>query len=219
MPNLVRAHRGVAVLLGVAVIAILAVSGWVFVGAQQARPLPRPSAHASVPSAPAQASLEPNSTAAPASSSVPLGAQPAALVIPRLGVQAPVEKKGIDSRNQMEAPDRPFDVAWYPFTAQPGAGGNAVFAGHRDFAGVGPAVFWKLEQLAPGDSIQVGGADQRQLQYQVTQTWDYTLSNIPMASVLAQGGGDQITLITCSGSYSRASGYDHRLVVRARRVA
>ena len=67
-----------------------------------------------------------------------------AVVIPWLGVQAPVEKKGIDSRNQMEAPDRPFDVAWYPFTARPGSGGNAVFAGHKDFAGIGPAVFWKL---------------------------------------------------------------------------
>jgi sortase A len=218
MPNLVRAHRGVAVLLGVAAVAILAVSGWVFVGAHQVRPLPRSSAHATVPSAPAQAAPEPSSAATPAPSSAPVGAQPAALLIPRLGVQAPVENKGIDSRNQMEAPDRPFDVAWYPFTAQPGAGGNAVFAGHRDFAGVGPAVFWKLQQLTPGDSIQVSVADQRQLRYQVTQTWDYTLSNIPMASVLAQGGGDQITLITCSGSYSRAAGYDHRLVVRAKRV-
>jgi LPXTG-site transpeptidase (sortase) family protein len=140
-------------------------------------------------------------------------------VIPRLGVQAPIENKGIDSHNQMEAPDKPFDVAWYPFTAKPGGGGNAVFAGHKDFAGIGPAVFWKLGQLSSGDTIQVTGANQAQLQYQVTQTWDYTLADIPMASVLAQGGGDQITLITCAGSYSRAAGYDHRLVVRAKRVA
>jgi LPXTG-site transpeptidase (sortase) family protein len=140
-------------------------------------------------------------------------------VIPRLQVQAPIENKGIDSHNQMEAPDRPFDVAWYPFTAKPGSGGNAVFAGHRDFAGVGPAVFWKLGQLAPGDVVEVTAADQGQLRYQVTQTWDYTLSTIPMASVLDQSGGDQITLITCSGSYTRSSGYDHRLVVRAKRAA
>ena len=66
---------------------------------------------------------------------------------------------------------------------------------------------------------QVTGADQTQLRYQVIQTWDYTLADIPMASVLAQGGGDQITLITCAGSYSRAAGYDHRLVVRAKRIA
>jgi sortase A len=214
MPNFVRAHRAVFALVAVAAVAILAASGWFLVGSY-ARPQPRAS-HAAVPST--QPSAQGAATATPAPSAPP-AVQPQQLVIPRLGVQAPIENKGIDSHNQMEAPDKPFDVAWYPFTAKPGAGGNAVFAGHKDFAGIGPAVFWKLGQLSTGDTIQVSGADQVQLQYQVTQTWDYTLANIPMASVLAQGGGDQITLITCAGSYSRAAGYDHRLVVRARRIA
>ncbi len=215
MPNVVRGHRAVFALVGVAVVAILAASGWFLVGSH-AQPQPRPSHAAAQPSA--QPSILPAATATPAPSAPP-AVQPQQLVIPRLGVQAPIENKGIDSHNQMEAPDKPFDVAWYPFTAKPGAGGNAVFAGHKDFAGIGPAVFWKLGQLSPGDTIQVTGVDQTQLHYQVIQTWDYTLSNIPMASVLAQGGGDQITLITCAGSYSRAAGYDHRLVVRAKRMA
>jgi sortase A len=215
MRNIVRAHRAALALVGIAVVAVLAASGW-FLASSHARPQPRPSHVAALPSA--QPSIVAAATATPAASAPP-AVQPQQLVIPRLGVQAPIENKGIDSHNQMEAPDKPFDVAWYPFTARPGAGGNAVFAGHKDFAGIGPAVFWKLGQLGPGDAIQVTGADQTQLQYQVTQTWDYTLSDIPMASVLAQGGGDQITLITCAGSYSRAAGYDHRLVVRAKRIA
>jgi sortase A len=215
MPNLVRGHRAVIALVGVAVVAILATSGWFLVGSH-ARPQPRATQVAALPST--QPSVVPAATAPPAPSAPP-AVQPQQLVIPRLGVQAPIENKGIDSHNQMEAPDKPFDVAWYPFTAKPGGSGNAVFAGHKDFAGVGPAVFWKLGQLSSGDTIQVTGANQAQLQYQVTQTWDYTLADIPMASVLAQGGGDQITLITCAGSYSRAAGYDHRLVVRAKRVA
>ncbi|MBJ7600226.1 MAG: class F sortase [Candidatus Nephthysia bennettiae] len=213
MPTLVRTHRAVFALVGVAVAAILAVSGWLMMSAH-ARPQPRPAHVAAMPSGLPSAAA----TATPAPSTPPV-IQPQQLTIPRLGVQAPIENKGIDSHNQMEAPDKPFDVAWYPFTSRPGSGGNAVFAGHKDFAGVGPAVFWKLGQLGPGDTIQVTGADQTQLQYEVTQTWDYTLSNIPMASVLAQGNGDQLTLITCAGSYSRAAGYDHRLVVRARRIA
>jgi sortase (surface protein transpeptidase) len=40
-----------------------------------------------------------------------------------------------------------------------------------------------------------------------------------MGSVLSQAGGDQLTLITCAGSYSRSAGYDHRLVVRAQRTS
>jgi sortase A len=177
------------------------------------QPSPQPAASASAPSASA-----PAATSTPASAPA-ASLQPQQLAIPRIGVQAPIENKGIDSHNQMEAPDKPFDVAWYPFTAKPGSGGNAVFAGHKDFAGVGPAIFWKLGQLRPGDTIEVSGAGQVQLHYEVTQTWDYTLSDIPMASVLAQGNGDQVTLITCAGSYSKAAGYDHRLVVRAKRVA
>jgi LPXTG-site transpeptidase (sortase) family protein len=212
MRNPVRGPRAVFALVGIAAAAILAASGGFLIGAhmgQQPRHAARPAAAPSV---------QPTTAASTPVPSAPVAVQPQQLAIPRLGVQAPIVNKGIDNHNQMEAPDRPFDVAWYSFTAKPGSGGNAVFAGHKDFAGVGPAVFWKLGQLAPGDTIQVTGADQTQLRYQVTQTWDYTVSTIPMASVLAQGGGDEITLITCAGSYSRASGYDHRLVVRAQRT-
>src|SRR5262252_7914941 len=55
--------------------------------------------------------------------------QPALLVIEKLRVQAPVEVKGVDARNAMEAPDKPTDAAWYRFTAKPGSGSNAVFSG------------------------------------------------------------------------------------------
>jgi sortase A len=217
MGSLFRGHRAVLIVVGAACVALLAVSGWflVFVNAK-ASP-----AHPGVAS---QASPAPASSAVTLPSAADLGnggqgVEPAKLVISRLGVLAPIESKGIDSHNQMEAPDRPFDVAWYPFTAKPGSGGNAVFAGHKDFVRVGPAIFWRLGELAPGDTIDVQGADQTQLHYRVTQTWDYTVSTIPMASVLAQGGGDQVTLITCAGSYTQSSGYDHRLVVRAQRTS
>jgi LPXTG-site transpeptidase (sortase) family protein len=218
MPNPLRGRRAAFALVGLAVVAVLAASGW-FVASAHARPQTAAAHKAAVPSA--QPSLLPAASAPPPTATPAPAAvlKPQQLMIPRIGVQAPIEDKGIDSDNQMEAPDKPFDVAWYPFTAKPGSGGNAVFAGHKDFAGVGPAVFWKLGQLSAGDTIQVTGDGQSQIQYQVTQTWDYTLSNIPMASVLAQGGGDQITLITCAGAYSQSAGYDHRLVVRAKRVA
>lgn len=215
MPNLVRGRRAVFALVGILVVAVLAASSWFLLGSNVA-PQARATHTATVPST--RPSVVPAATATPAPSAPP-AVQPQQLLIPRLGVQAPIENKGINGHNQMEAPDKPFDVAWYPFTAKPGAGGNAVFSGHRDFAGVGPAVFWKLGQLSPGDTIQVTGVEGTRLDYQVTQSWDYTLSDIPMASVLAQGGGDQITLITCAGAYSQAAGYDHRLVVRAKRVA
>ena len=144
---------------------------------------------------------------------------PAQVVIDKLKVQAPVEIKGVDAHNVMEVPDRPTDAAWYRFTAKPGSGSNAVFAGYRDFGQVGnPAIFWKLDQLQPGDLVEVVSDQQTEIRYRVAQTWDYSLTDMPMGQVLAADPADEVTLITCSGTFVRG-GYDHRLVVRAVRSA
>jgi len=145
---------------------------------------------------------------------------PAELVIQKLEVLAPIEVKGIDANNVMEAPDRATDAAWYRFTARPGAGSNAVFAGHLDFGKLGnPAIFWHLSQLVPGDMIEVVSPQQTEIRYRVTQSWDYTVRTIPMASVLATDRVDEVTLITCAGAFTSGLGYDHRFVVRAVRAA
>jgi LPXTG-site transpeptidase (sortase) family protein len=141
---------------------------------------------------------------------------PARLMIRRLGIDAPIEVKGINTHNQMEAPDKPLDAAWYRFTPQPGGGGNAVFSGHLDAQSTGPAIFWRLTQLAPGDVIEIVSPQSSELRYQVIQSSSYPVATIPMKSVLYPGGGDQITLITCSGHYQAPAGYDHRLVIRAK---
>jgi LPXTG-site transpeptidase (sortase) family protein len=144
---------------------------------------------------------------------------PARLVISRLGIDAPIEVKGIDAHNQMEAPDRPLDAAWYRFTPMPGGGGNAVFSGHLDAQSTGPAIFWRLTQLVPGDVIEVVSPQSSELRYQVTQSSSYPVTTMPMKSVLYPAGGDQITLITCAGRYQPPAGYDHRLVIRATKGA
>ena len=144
---------------------------------------------------------------------------PARLVIRRLGIDAPTEVKGIDAHNQMEAPDKPLDAAWYRFTPMPGGGGNAVFSGHLDAQSTGPAIFWRLTQLAPGDVIEVVSPQSSELRYQVTQSSSYPVTTMPMKSVLYPAGGDQITLITCAGLYKPPTGYDHRLVIRATKAA
>jgi LPXTG-site transpeptidase (sortase) family protein len=144
---------------------------------------------------------------------------PVQIVIEKVRVQAPIEPKGIDGHNTMESPDLPTDVAWYPFTARPGAGTNAVFAGHRDYGRVGnPAVFWNLDKLTAGDLIDVVSGQGTEIRYRVTWTRDFPLSTIPMAEVLAPDPGDEVTLITCAGDFVRG-GYDHRYVVRAVKTA
>ena len=55
------------------------------------------------------------------------------VVVPSIGVDAPVSVKTIGPDGVMQPPDEPEDVAWYDFSARPGGGGNAVFSAHVDY--------------------------------------------------------------------------------------
>jgi len=221
MPFAWSKHRALLALVGAGVLGMGVASGLL---SSKLTPRSHSVANRPIPAATSPASVQP--TAAPTSdhwwkplptATAPF--QPALLVIEKLRVQAPVEVKGVDARNAMEAPDKPTDAAWYRFTAKPGSGSNAVFSGHRDFGQPGaPAIFWHLDQLAPGDAIDVVSDKQTQIRYRVIQTWEYSVTNIPMHQVLAADPWDEVTLITTSGTYVRG-GYDRRLVVRAVRTS
>ena len=207
--------------VGILVVAVLAIGSGLVVGAKLAPTSIHPpqlttSSSTSTGAAQPGSGGEPNKLSwkqLPAASGAFL---PTKIVVEKLGVQAPVEIKSVDSKNVMQTPDHPFDVAWYQFTAKPGSGSNAVFAGHKDYWGVGPAVFWHLADLRAGDAIDIVSGQSTEVRYKVTQSRSYNLTSIPMASILAPSKGDQITLITCAGAFHNG-GYDSRLVVQATR--
>ncbi|MCX2727796.1 class F sortase [Thermomicrobium sp. 4228-Ro] len=139
-----------------------------------------------------------------------------ALRIPAIGVEAPVVAKGLDASRRMEAPDRPEEVAWYDFTALPGAGSNVVLAGHVDFAGVGPAVFWDLWRVRVGDIVELELADGRVARYRVSGLETVEEATAPVERIVGPTPAERLTLITCAGNYNPATGrYDQRLIVVA----
>ena len=144
---------------------------------------------------------------------------PARLVIPRIGVDAPLTVRGIGADGAMENPLGPEDVAWYDFTSRPGEGGNAVLSGHVDYRNYGPAVFARLKDLQPSDVVEVYGVDGSAFLYRVTARAAYAAESAPTADILADTGRDMLTLITCDGTFrGRTQGYSQRLVVRAERL-
>lgn len=154
-------------------------------------------------------------TPTPARSGVPI----ARIVIPAIGVNAPVVVKSIDPDGVMQAPDTPSDVAWYEFTGLPGGGSNIVLAGHVDFAGVGPAVFWDLWRLEEGDVVQLHLVDGSIALYRVVSSELVVEATAPVGQIVGPTVGEVVTLITCAGNYNPATGrYDQRLIVRAERV-
>lgn len=163
------------------------------------------------------------SAAAPVASATP--AQPVSsapierLIIPAVKIDAPVVVKGVDADGVMESPDNAYDVAWYDFTARPGSGSNAVFAGHVDYVKVGPAVFWRLKDLKPGDRIEVRLADGTSFAYAVTAVNTFDAASAPIDQIVGPTTKDSVTLITCAGTFNRQTKqYDKRLIVRAEGV-
>ena len=146
------------------------------------------------------------------------------LVIPSIGVNASVSSRTIGENGQMGDPSGAYMAVWYDFAANswtglggyPGqAGANAVFAGHVDYIGVGPAVFWGIRDLQPGDAVTVyTGAGPVNYTIQWTQ---WAAPDDDFTSFVSQTGQDSITLVTCIGGFSGGH-YSNRIIVRGVRA-
>ncbi len=138
--------------------------------------------------------------------------------VPGVSIDAPVVSLGVLDGGIMEAPHTPTDVGWYRFSAQPGTTGNAVFAGHVDYANYGPAVFYRLRELKAGDVIQVSLEDGSRIAYAVVSADIYDAATAPVQEIVGPTTNQTITLITCTGVFNRnALDYDKRLVIRGER--
>ena len=170
-----------------------------------------------------QAQPTPAPTATPEPKWPPGSSAPIArIVIPRLQIDAPITVKGVDATGAMENPNGASDVAWYDFSGKPGFDeyGNAVFSGHVDYIGIGPAVFWRVRELNPEDQIEVHLEDGTVYRYVVRAKDVYPADEAPVGQIVGPTPEQSVTLITCEGVFSPESGlYDQRLVVRAERIA
>jgi LPXTG-site transpeptidase (sortase) family protein len=157
----------------------------------------------------------------------------ARLVIPKLGIDAGVSPRVVTGA-VMPTPDGPENIAWYDMSAFPGLGGvpgagkNAIFGGHVDFNNhvqysdthfTGPAIFYSLDHLVPGDTIEIDYQGET-LTYQVSWVEQLDAATADWSSIWSNNvEADSITLFTCGGTFDRdAHAYSHRFVVRAERV-
>lgn len=149
----------------------------------------------------------------------PLAGQKYNLVIEKIGVDAPVGVFGLDENQVPQVPYDPWVVAWYNFSAEPGTGGNAVFAGHYTWNG--DAVFRHLGELQNGDRIIVRGENGTQLVYSVFHSELIDPTDEAARKWMFPTDYEVITLITCGGVRTETDDpifgaeYDKRQVVRA----
>ena len=140
---------------------------------------------------------------------------PKQIVIPAIAVDAGFEFVGLTQDGAMDVPKDPTKVAWYRLGPRPGEIGNAIIAGHVDWGGK-TAVFWGLNELKPGDLIEVVSADGKKYQFIVQwQRW-FDADKAPVEQLFAQSDVAELTMITCGGVFDRSKRqYLSRLVVRA----
>ena len=141
------------------------------------------------------------------------------LVIDSIGVNANVFTYGIDADRVPEVPLNGEDVAWYDFSARPGTGSNAVFAGHVTWNG--RAVFSDLDSVAVGERISLKGGDGKELVYVVSESYLVDPNDPTSISVMSATDEDVITIITCSGTFYYTGDpvfggeYSQRRIIRA----
>ena len=143
-----------------------------------------------------------------------LSGTPKRLRIPSLHVDVPVEAVGLASNGNMAIPSGAFEAGWFQPGTIPGNPGNAVMAGHLDTVLGTPAVFWKLHELEPGDSVFVDMSTGRTVQFAVSGSLLYDAANAPLEKIFGRTTGKQLQLITCNGAWLQSERtYEKRLVV------
>ena len=157
---------------------------------------------------------EPGATGGGSSSSAPAGAPPTRLRIASIGVDTPLEDLDLDPAGALQAPKDFARAGWYVKGNRPGDVGPAIIAGHYD-SKRGPAVFYRLDELRPGGSVEVMRAGSW-VTFRVLATHRYPKNKFPTDEVYAPTPNAQLRLITCGGRFdSDAASYDDNIVVYA----
>lgn len=145
-------------------------------------------------------------------------ATPTLVQIPAIGVRAEVVPVGVDAANALEVPPGPGVAGWYRHGPSPGETGAAVLVGHVDSA-AGPAVFFDLGRLRPGQTIRVTRADARVATFSVDGVGRYPKDRFPTGLVYGPAGGATLRLVTCGGRFDERTGdYVDNVVVFATRT-
>jgi sortase (surface protein transpeptidase) len=134
---------------------------------------------------------------------------PVSVEIPAIGVRTQLLDLGLNRDGTVEVPSlstEADDAAWYKYSATPGEIGSAVIEGHVD-SYTGPAVFFRLGALHPGDSIDVTLADGVTAVFRVTGVRDYPKAQFPDRLIYGSTDYAALRLITCGGTFDTATGH------------
>ena len=134
---------------------------------------------------------------------------PVSVNIPAIGVNSKLLHLGVNSNGMIQVPSlytEANEAAWYKYSATPGQIGASVIEGHLD-SYRGPAVFFRLGALRPGDRVNVTLADGITAVFRVTRVRRYSKFRFPAKNIYGAAGYAALRLITCGGVFDYATGH------------
>lgn len=160
--------------------------------------------HAPAPTASAAGAIGP-SAKGPALHQSP----PVSVAIPAIGLRSTLLHLGRNKDGTMAVPNLTTsanEAAWYKYSATPGQLGTSVIEGHVD-SYRGPAVFFRLGALRPGNRVNVTLADGVTAVFKVTGVREYAKDKYPANTIYAPTKYAALRLITCGGGFDSATGH------------
>ncbi|MCX5042654.1 class F sortase [Aldersonia sp. NBC_00410] len=149
-------------------------------------------------------------------SSVPPGyAVPTTIRAAKINLYAQIATLPRATSDVMPLPVDPQVAGWYPDSAAPGQRGTSVILGHFD-SKTGPAAFYTVPQLQPGDLIDIDRSDGTIAHFAVTDVAIYPKDSFPADKIYQPAPDSEIRLITCGGKFNdQLHSYDSNIVAYA----
>jgi hypothetical protein len=132
--------------------------------------------------------------------------QPLTLSIPAIELKVPLSELGLNPDRTVQVPTDFAEPGWYRLGPSPGQLGSAVILGHVD-SYLGPAVFFRLRTLRPGDDVDVTLADGVITHFVVRQVAMYLKADFPTLLVYGSHGYSALQLVTCGGVFDTQDGH------------
>jgi hypothetical protein len=135
--------------------------------------------------------------------------EPVSVTIPAINVHSKLLRLGLNPNGTIAVPPLPESAglaAWYKYSVTPGQIGPAVIEGHVD-SYAGPAVFFRLGALHPGNTVDVTLADGVTAIFRVTGVREYRKADFPDKTIYGATDYAALRLITCGGSFDSATGH------------
>lgn len=144
-------------------------------------------------------------------------ARPGEVRIPAIGVSSSLVDLGLNRDGSLQVPN--FGSAgWYVSAPTPGELGPAVIAAHVS-SRRGPDVFARIDELVPGDEVQVPRADGSVAVFHVVSTERAPKNAFPTDRVYGNIDHAGLRLITCGGSFDSSTGHFRDNVIVYARLA